>query len=170
MELNMKQRFSKQWGTSKQPRKQRKYAANAPLHIKRKMMSVNVTKKLREKLKKRNVIVRKGDTVKIMRGKFKKKKGKVLSVFTKQGKVTVEGIQVKKMDGSNALVKLQPSNLQIIEMVDRERKQKTKTEEKAKEDTQRAQEPDKSGKKAETKKEESKPKEKVKSKVEEEKK
>jgi large subunit ribosomal protein L24 len=112
----MKQKFSKKWKASKQPRKQRKYSANAPLHIKRKMLSVNLAKPLREKFKARNVEVRKGDKVKIMKGKFKKKTGKIIEVKIKQGKVYVEGIQVKKQDGSRANVPLKPSNLQITEL------------------------------------------------------
>lgn len=112
----MKQKFSKSWKASKQPRKQRKYLANAPLHLKRKMLSVNLSKDLRKKHGKRNVVVRKGDIVQIMRGKFKKKKGKVLIVKIKTSEVHVEGIQVKKRDGSKVNVKLKPSNLQIVEL------------------------------------------------------
>ena len=58
--------------------------------------------------------LRKGDTVKVMRGKFKKKEGKVTSVSPGTFNVQVEGIQRKKQDGSKVSVKLQPSNLQII--------------------------------------------------------
>jgi len=112
----MKAHFSKTWNSSKAPKKQNKYRANAPLHIRRKFLSVALSKELRKKYSKRNVVVRKGDTVKILKGKFKKKQGKILRVYTKISKVEVEGIQVKKMDGSNALVKMQPANLQIIEL------------------------------------------------------
>ena len=104
------------WKSSKQPRKQRKYIANAPLHIKRKLMSVNLSKELRKKYQKRSVALRKKDTVKIMRGKFKGKKGKVIKVLLKTQKVEVEGIQIKKQDGSKVNIKLRPSNLQIIEL------------------------------------------------------
>ena len=70
-----------------------------------------------------------------MRGKFKDKTGKVLTVLTKQGKVIVEGIQISKRDGSKANIKLEPSNLQIIEMEDRNKKAtETKKEEVKKED------------------------------------
>ncbi len=51
-----------------------------------------------------------------MRGKFKKKQGKVTEVSVKKSKVSIEGIQVKKQDGSKVNVKLRPSNLQIIEL------------------------------------------------------
>ena len=112
----MKQKFSTKWKASKQPRKQRKFIARAPLHIKRKLLSVNLSKELRKKQGKRNVVARKGDIVKIMRGKFKKKQGKIIEIKTKLGKIYIEGIQAKKMDGSKTNVPLKASNLQIIEL------------------------------------------------------
>jgi len=112
----MKNKFSKSWKASKQPRKQRKYLANAPLHIKKKLVSVNLVKDLREKYSKRNVPVKKGDTVKVLRGKFSKKQGKILEVNLKTSKIVVEGIQTKKQDNSKVNVRLQPSNLQIVEL------------------------------------------------------
>ena len=114
--IKMKKKFSKFWKSSKQPRKQRKYLANAPLHIRKKFVSVNLSKDLRKKYGKRNVQIKKGDIVKIMNGKFKGKQGKIIGVKLKISKVIMEGIQVKKQDGSKVNVKLQPSNLQIIEL------------------------------------------------------
>ena len=125
----MKNKFSTKWKASSQPRKQRKYRAKAPLHLRKKFISVNLSKELRAKQKKRNIAVRKNDVVKIMRGKFKGKKGKVLEVKLIEAKVVVEGIQAKKQDGSKANVKMQPSNLQIVELTERAYK-KTKTEKK----------------------------------------
>ena len=113
---------TKSWKASKQPRKQRKYRANAPLHLRKKFVSVNLSKELRKKIGKRNVVVKKGDIVKVLCGKFKGKKGKVLGVKLKISKIVVEGMQVTKMDGSKANVKMQPSNLQIIEMAERGKK------------------------------------------------
>ena len=40
--------------------------------------------------------VTKGDSVRVMRGEDKGKEGKVLRVFTKTGRVTVEGINIVK--------------------------------------------------------------------------
>jgi large subunit ribosomal protein L24 len=132
----MKRKFSKSWKSSKQPRKQRKYAANAPLHLKRKLLSVNLSKDLRKKHGKRNVPLRKGDVVKVMRGKFKGKQGKVTEVKTKMEKIFIEKIQVKKKDGSSVNVPLKASNLQIIElyMEDRKRMKKVVEEKPKKED------------------------------------
>ena len=114
--FKMKRKFSTAWKSSSQPRKQRKYRANASLHTKRKFVSVNLNKELRKKYSMRNIPVRKNDVVKIMVGKYKKKQGKVLSVLLKLSKIEVEGIQVKKQDGSKVNVKMQPSNLQIMEL------------------------------------------------------
>lgn len=130
MYIKMKKEFSTAWISSKQPRKQRKYLANAPIHLKQKLLSVNLSKDLQKKHKTRNVVVRKGDTVKVTRGKFAKKQGKVLEVKTKRGKIYVEGINRKKLDGSSVLVPFRASNLQIIELIlnDKKRAKKLKTE------------------------------------------
>jgi large subunit ribosomal protein L24 len=132
----MKKKFSTHWKSSKQPRKQRKYLANAPLHLRNKFVSINLSKELRKKQGKRNIPAKKGDKVKIFSGKFKGKTGKILIVNLKTSKIIVEEIQVKKQDGSKASVKLQPSNLQIIELADRKFKPKKEInkEEKTKEE------------------------------------
>jgi large subunit ribosomal protein L24 len=133
----MKKKFSTKWKSSKQPRKQRKYRANAPLHLRKKFISVALSKDLRKKQNTRNIPVKKNDKVKIMRGKFKGKTGKVLNVDLKYLRVVVEGIQVTKQDGSKANVKMQPSNLQITEIADRTPK-KPKKEEKTNKETKKS--------------------------------
>lgn len=120
----MKNKFSKSWKTSKQPRKQRKYLANAPLHLKKKFVRANLSKELRKKVGKRNLAIKKGDKVKIMRGKFRGKQGKVLEVKLKLSKIYVEGMQAKKNDGSKVNAPMRASNLQIIEMAERKNKKK----------------------------------------------
>ncbi|MBI5804216.1 50S ribosomal protein L24 [Candidatus Pacearchaeota archaeon] len=109
----MKQEFSTHWKESKQPRKQRKYKTNAPLHIMHKFLSANLSKSLREKHGKRNIPLRKGDEVLVMRGAFKKKKAKVIGVDIKKSRVTLENIQRKKKDGTKLNVYFSPSSLQI---------------------------------------------------------
>lgn len=112
----MKRKFSKSWKSSKKPAKQRKYAAQAPLHLKRKLLSINLSKELREKIGRRNIVIRKGDTVKILRGKFKGKKGKILSVNIKLLRIEIENIQIKKQDGSKSNIPIKASNMQIVEL------------------------------------------------------
>jgi large subunit ribosomal protein L24 len=112
----MKSQFSTSWISSIQPRKQRKYLANAPLHIKHKFLSANLSKSLRDKYGKRNLPLRKGDEVLVMRGIFKKKKAKVTIVDLKNSLVVLENLQTTKKDGSKVNVYFKPSNLQIQEL------------------------------------------------------
>ena len=112
----MKIEWSKSWKGSRQPRKQRKYAYNAPLHIARKMMSVRLIKDLKQKYTKRNFPVRKSDKVKVMAGQFKGKIGKVEKVDVKNREVFVEGIFLTKRDGNKLPLGLHPSNLMIMEL------------------------------------------------------
>lgn len=157
----MKKHFSTHWKGSKQPRKQRKYTANAPLHLRKKFVSINLSKELRKKQGKRNIVAKKGDKVKVFNGKFKGKTGKILSINLKTSKIIIEEINVKKMDGSKASVKMQPSNLQIIELADRKVNIKPETvkKDKPKEETKKVEEK----KTEETKKKEIKIKENKKS-------
>jgi len=112
----MKQEFSVKWKGSKQPRKQRKYKANAPLHVRRKMMSSNFSKELRKKYGKRNFPVRKGDIVRVMKGEFKGKTGKIENVDLKKLRVGIENIYRTKKDGTKVGVYFNTSNLQIKEL------------------------------------------------------
>jgi large subunit ribosomal protein L24 len=109
----MKQEFTTKWTESKQPRKQRKYLHNMPNHLKQKQMAANLDKDLRKKYGRRSLEVRKGDEVIIMRGKNKKKMGKVVEVNVKYQKIAVENIQNTKRDGSKVNVWFHPSKLKI---------------------------------------------------------
>jgi len=108
--------WSKHWKSSKKSRKQRKYVYNAPLHVRHKFLSAHLSKELREKYKKRSFPVRKGDEIQVMRGKFKKKTGKISRVDTNKIKVYIDGITRKKVDGTDIQVPIHPSNLKIINL------------------------------------------------------
>lgn len=121
----MKQ-FSKNWIRSKRPAKQRKFKANAPLHMKQKFNSSKLSKPLKEKYNRRSIGLRTGDKVKIMRGQFKGRSGKVEKVMLKEEKAFISGIDVEKKDGSKAQYPIHVSNLMIedISLDDKKRKQK----------------------------------------------
>ena len=112
----MKQKFSTKWKASKQPRKQRKYRANAPLHIRRKFMSAHLSGDLKKKYERRSFPLKKDDKVKIMNGEFKGKTGKINLINNTKLKVAIEGIQRLKKDGSKVNVWFDPSNLLIQEL------------------------------------------------------
>jgi len=102
---------------SKKPRKQRKARFEAPLHHRQRLMAVHLSKELKQKLKtkRRNLPVREGDKVKIMRGEHAGHSGKVSRVDIRYGKVYVEGIVIKRGKGGEALVPIDPSKLMLIE-------------------------------------------------------
>ncbi|MDK2849618.1 MAG: large subunit ribosomal protein [Candidatus Woesearchaeota archaeon] len=108
--------FSKSWVSSKNPRKQRKYVYQAPLHLRSAFLHTNLSKELRQKYNVRNIRVVVGDKVKVLRGTYKGTTGKVAKVDLKNIKVFIDSIKVKKADGSEVYVPIHPSNLQIIDL------------------------------------------------------
>ncbi len=112
----MKQKFSTSWNASAQPRKQRKFLHNAPHHAKNKLMSAHLSDDLRKQHKKRSMPVRENDIVKIMKGNFRGKTGKVTSVSTIKLAAYVEGAEKTKKDGTKTMIPIKASNLLIIEL------------------------------------------------------
>jgi len=120
----MRTKFSNKWKASKQPRKQRKYVYNAPLHTRNKLMSAHLSEELIKKYKRRNFPVKKGDNVMIMRGQFRGKTGNVNSVNYKKIKVYIDGAEMMKKDGTKAFYPIHPSNIMIkeLDLKDKERR------------------------------------------------
>lgn len=109
---------------SKQPRKQRKERFSAPLHQRQKYMHAALSKELREEMKARSAQVKKGDTVKVMRGDHAGTEGEVEKTDLKSGAIHVAGVSVFRADGTEVPRPVQPSNVVItnMEMDDEERK------------------------------------------------
>ena len=112
--VKMNKLFSKSWKASKQPRKQRKYLHNAPLHIRRKFFSALLSKELRKKFERRNLPLVKDDEVKIMRGKYKGKIGKITNVNRRKIRVYIDQAYKLKLDGNKSYYPIHPSNVMII--------------------------------------------------------
>ncbi len=102
--------------SSTQPRKQRKERYNAPLHKRQKYMRAPLSKDLREELKKRNAQVRKGDTVKVMRGDHAGTEGDVEDVDLKRCTIKVAGVSNYRADGTEVPRPLHPSNVVITKL------------------------------------------------------
>lgn len=81
-----------------------------------KFVSSHLSKELRAKYRRRSIPVRKGDSVKVMRGKFKGESGKVDVVDRKSLKVYLEGLKITKKDGTEVRVSVDPSNLLVTSM------------------------------------------------------
>ncbi len=108
--------FSITWKSSKKPRKQRRYRLSAPLHTKHKFVNSHLSKELRKTYGKRSIGLRKGDKVKIIRGKFKKYEGKIEKIDLKETRIFVSGVDITKRDGTKKMLALHPSNLVITEL------------------------------------------------------
>lgn len=109
-------KFSLTWKNSKQPKRQRKYKSNAPLHLRGNFLNVHSSKELRKQYNRRSLRLRTGDTVKILRGEFKNKTGKVEHVDLKRGKINISDMVVTKKDGTKSYIPFEPSNLMLMEI------------------------------------------------------
>jgi large subunit ribosomal protein L24 len=104
--------------TSTKARKQRKARANAPLHKKRRMVSAHLDSALMKEYNVRSVAVRKGDTVRVIRGDkdFKASEAKVASVDLKSLKLIIENVTVPKADGTQKPKPVDPSNVLLTKL------------------------------------------------------
>jgi large subunit ribosomal protein L24 len=101
---------------SKKARKQRAFSAHLPLHLQQKRLAVHLNEALQKENKKRSLSVRKGDTVKVMRGEHKGKSGKITAVSYAKGKVFIEKLVLKKAKGKEAMIPIHASNLLLTEL------------------------------------------------------
>ncbi len=97
-----------------QPRKQRLKLYSTPLHKRKEKISAHLSPELRKKYRMRAMPVRKGDTVKVMKGEQKGKEGKVSQV--KPPKVSIEGITRSKTNGTKVFVPIHSSNLMLTDI------------------------------------------------------
>jgi len=98
---------------TKNPGKQRKRLFNAPAHVRHKLMAAPLSPELLAQRGVKALPVRKGDTVRILRGDHKGFEGKVSRVDLKHYRVFLEGLTREKVDGSTVFVALHPSKIMI---------------------------------------------------------
>lgn len=91
-------------------------------------MASPLSKDLREKYGMRSVRVIRGDTVMVVRGSedIRGTEGKVLEVFTKDGKVSIEGVTLDQADGTAVARPIHASNVVVtkLDLTDEWRKDK----------------------------------------------
>jgi large subunit ribosomal protein L24 len=104
--------------TSTKANKQRKARANAPLHIKKRMVAAHLSSALMSEYNVRSLPVRKGDTVKLLRGAkdFKASEAKVASVDLKSCKIIVENVTIPKADGTQKPRPVDPSDVLLTKL------------------------------------------------------
>nr|AJS12386.1 50S ribosomal protein L24P [uncultured archaeon] len=87
-------------------------------------MSAHLSEELIKKYKRRNISVKKGDKIIIMRGQFKGKLGLINKVNLRKLRIYVDGAEIAKKDGTKSFYPIHPSNVLIKELnlEDKERK------------------------------------------------
>eukprot|EP00349_Pseudokeronopsis_sp_Brazil_P000615 CAMPEP_0202955704 /NCGR_PEP_ID=MMETSP1396-20130829/238_1 /ASSEMBLY_ACC=CAM_ASM_000872 /TAXON_ID= /ORGANISM="Pseudokeronopsis sp., Strain Brazil" /LENGTH=111 /DNA_ID=CAMNT_0049672375 /DNA_START=160 /DNA_END=495 /DNA_ORIENTATION=- len=86
-------------------------------------MSSHLNKDLKSKYEVRSIPVRKGDTVRVMRGTYKGREGKVLTVYRKKWCLHIEKVTKEKVNGQQVQVPIHSSNVLITNLkLDKNRK------------------------------------------------
>ncbi len=98
------------------PRERRKRLYQAPLHVRYKQFSAPLSPELRKSHNTVSVPVRKGDTIRLMRGDRKGFEGKVSSVNRKKYRIFVEGVTREKVDGTAVPVPIHPSKVIVTRL------------------------------------------------------
>ena len=103
---------------SSKARNQRKMRANAPAHIKRKMLSSHLSADLQKEYGKRSARVCLGDTVMVLRGgeDIRGVEGKVIGVMTDEGRITIEAVTNNQADNTAVARPIHASNVVITKL------------------------------------------------------
>ncbi|MCC6054590.1 MAG: 50S ribosomal protein L24 [Thermosphaera sp.] len=102
--------------TSSKPSAQRKALYQMPLHLRHKLFNAMLSPELVEKYGVKRLPVRVGDVVRIMRGDFAGHEGKVVEVDLDRVRIHVEGVQIKKADGTPVYYPIHPSKVMIVKL------------------------------------------------------
>ncbi|MEM0037699.1 MAG: 50S ribosomal protein L24 [Zestosphaera sp.] len=98
------------------PSKQRLQIYRAPPHLRRKFMCAKLSEELREKLGVKRLYVRTGDVVRVLRGDWRGHEGKVVKVDYEEIALHIEGVTIKKADGTPVYYPVHPSKVMIIKL------------------------------------------------------
>ncbi len=104
-------------GNSIQPRKQRLADYNKNYNQRNRAMAAHLNDDLlKEYSRTRSVTVRKGDTVKVVRGAFRGQVAKVVKSFPARGLISIEEATLTKADGKKVARMFRPSNVVITKL------------------------------------------------------
>ena len=98
---------------SSKPSKVRKHLFNAPLHVLSRMARAGLSDELRSKYGVSSIRIRKGDSVRIVRGEYAGIEGKVTKVFTNSSRITIEGVTREKIAGGTVPIGVHASKVVI---------------------------------------------------------
>lgn len=101
---------------SRQPRKQRLAFYRAHLHFRHRFFNAPLSEDLEKEYGIKRLPIRKDDVVRVVRGDWAGHEGKVVRVDLKRTRIYVEGITVKKADGTPVPYPIHPSKVLIVKL------------------------------------------------------
>jgi large subunit ribosomal protein L24 len=101
---------------SRLPRKQRRYHYTAPASVRRRWLSAPLSRELRARYGRRQLPVRKGDTVLVTSGSYVGREERVAKIDTRGGTVTLDNVTLKKADAKLKELPLRPSHLLLTRL------------------------------------------------------
>ncbi len=108
--------------SSTNPGKQRRSQATAPAHKRWRQMTVRLDDDLLKRYRRRGLPIRKGDSVRIVRGRFRGEEGTIVRVLRDRGLVEIEDrsrpskLILTKSDNKSVPRLFSPSNLVILKV------------------------------------------------------
>ncbi|BBG24391.1 50S ribosomal protein L24 [Sulfuracidifex tepidarius] len=101
---------------SSKPSKQRNLLRHAPKHLRKNFLVAPVADDIKSQQGISRINVKKGDTVKVVRGEHIGTEGKVAVIDTKTGRIGIEGLSRKKVDGTPVYVMVHSSKVVITKL------------------------------------------------------
>jgi len=101
---------------SSKPSKQRYAYFNAPLHKRHAFFNARLSDELVKQYGVKRLPIRKGDVVRIMRGDWAGHEGKVVKVDYERIRIYVEGVTLKRADGTPVYYPIHPSKVMIVKL------------------------------------------------------
>ncbi len=98
------------------PRRQRRALYNASTTERRRRMTVPLSRELRRRFKRRNVPIRKGDTVRVLSGSFKGREERVAKVSRRAYSVTLDNVTLKTAEEKLKPLALRPAHLVVTRL------------------------------------------------------
>eukprot|EP00163_Fabomonas_tropica_P010886 TRINITY_DN2119_c0_g1_i2.p1 TRINITY_DN2119_c0_g1~~TRINITY_DN2119_c0_g1_i2.p1 ORF type:complete len:137 (+),score=54.26 TRINITY_DN2119_c0_g1_i2:1-411(+) len=114
-------KFNKAVSSSRRTNRKAHFAA--PSSVRRVIMSAPLSSELRQKFNVRSLPVRKDDEIRVTRGEFKGKEGKIIAAYRKKYVIHVERLTREKINGAPVQIGFHPSNVVITKIkMDKDRK------------------------------------------------
>jgi large subunit ribosomal protein L24 len=101
---------------SRLPRKQRKAVFTAHNFARRRFLTVALSRELRRRYGRRQLPVRKGDTVRVLSGSYQGQEERVAKINTRDRTLTLDNITLKKADQKLKALPVRPNHLLLTRL------------------------------------------------------